>query len=94
MLACLGSFSDMYFMCLQGNIAEWKVEEGQEIAAGDVLAEIETDKATMDWESQVLPPAGLNIAKSTLCYEVLLHLFEHAQCCSAVTKLFNSRSAG
>jgi Biotin-requiring enzyme len=44
-------------MPLQGNIAEWKVEEGQEIAAGDVLAEIETDKATMDWESQVQPPA-------------------------------------
>jgi pyruvate/2-oxoglutarate dehydrogenase complex dihydrolipoamide acyltransferase (E2) component len=34
------------------------VEEGQEIAAGDVLAEIETDKATMDWESQVPLPAS------------------------------------
>lgn len=39
--------------CLQGNISEWKVDEGQEVAAGDLLAEIETDKATMDWESQV-----------------------------------------
>jgi len=36
----------------QGNISEWKIEEGQELAAGDVIAEIETDKATMDWESQ------------------------------------------
>lgn len=41
-------------MLVQGNIAEWKVEEGQEVSAGDVLAEVETDKATMDWESQVL----------------------------------------
>lgn len=37
----------------QGNIAAWKVEEGQEVTAGDVLAEVETDKATMDWENQV-----------------------------------------
>jgi pyruvate dehydrogenase E2 component (dihydrolipoamide acetyltransferase) len=37
----------------QGNIASWKKGEGDEIAAGDVLAEVETDKATMDWEAQV-----------------------------------------
>ena len=36
----------------QGNIAAWKVTEGQEVTAGDVLAEVETDKATMDWENQ------------------------------------------
>lgn len=36
----------------QGNIATWKVKEGQEVTAGDVLAEVETDKATMDWENQ------------------------------------------
>lgn len=38
----------------QGNVSSWKVEEGNEIAAGDVLAEIETDKATLEWENQVL----------------------------------------
>ena len=37
------------------------MEEGQEIAAGDVLAEIETDKATMDWESQVPLPNAWNL---------------------------------
>lgn len=37
----------------QGNIASWKVKVGQEVGAGDVLAEVETDKATMDWENQV-----------------------------------------
>ena len=40
-------------MTMQGNIAGWKKGEGDEIAAGDVLAEVETDKATMDWEAQV-----------------------------------------
>jgi pyruvate/2-oxoglutarate dehydrogenase complex dihydrolipoamide acyltransferase (E2) component len=52
----------LHLTCLQGNIAEWKVEEGQEIAAGDVLAEVETDKATMDWESQVSLPVDQSIA--------------------------------
>ncbi|CAG9461276.1 unnamed protein product [Pedinophyceae sp. YPF-701] len=36
----------------QGNILEWKVKPGDEIKAGDILCEIETDKATMEWESQ------------------------------------------
>ena len=40
---------------VQGNISGWKKGEGDEIAAGDVLAEVETDKATMDWEAQVRP---------------------------------------
>jgi pyruvate dehydrogenase E2 component (dihydrolipoamide acetyltransferase) len=35
----------------QGNISEWKLEEGDAIAAGDVVADIETDKATMALES-------------------------------------------
>ena len=35
----------------QGNIAEWKIKEGDAIAAGDVVADIETDKATMALES-------------------------------------------
>ena len=35
-----------------GNILSWKKKEGEAIAAGDVLAEVETDKATMEWEAQ------------------------------------------
>ena len=30
--------------CVQGNIAGWKKQPGDEIAAGDVLCEVETDK--------------------------------------------------
>ncbi|BGP39138.1 hypothetical protein JCM10450v2_003092 [Rhodotorula kratochvilovae] len=36
----------------EGGIASWKVKEGQSFAPGDVLLEIETDKATMDVEAQ------------------------------------------
>ncbi|UZJ55039.1 hypothetical protein CBS101457_004359 [Exobasidium rhododendri] len=36
----------------EGGVASWKVKEGDKFAAGDVLLEIETDKATMDVEAQ------------------------------------------
>jgi pyruvate/2-oxoglutarate dehydrogenase complex dihydrolipoamide acyltransferase (E2) component len=36
----------------EGNIAAWRVKEGEKFSAGDVLLEIETDKATMDVEAQ------------------------------------------
>src|SRR5438270_10684522 len=34
-----------------GKIARWVKNEGDEVRAGDVLAEIETDKATMEFEA-------------------------------------------
>ena len=49
----------------EGKLAKWLVEEGQTIKAGDIIAEIETDKATMEVEasdegkvSKLLIPAG------------------------------------
>jgi hypothetical protein len=36
----------------EGNIAKWSVKEGDSFSAGDVLLEIETDKASMDVEAQ------------------------------------------
>ncbi|OAV96314.1 hypothetical protein PTTG_06313 [Puccinia triticina 1-1 BBBD Race 1] len=36
----------------EGGIANWKKKEGESFAVGDVLLEIETDKATMDVEAQ------------------------------------------
>eukprot|EP00879_Flechtneria_rotunda_P001842 GHRR01002009.1.p1 GENE.GHRR01002009.1~~GHRR01002009.1.p1 ORF type:complete len:635 (+),score=234.41 GHRR01002009.1:105-2009(+) len=49
----------------QGNIAKWYVKSGDEIAAGTVLADIETDKATLAFENQedgyiaaILKPEG------------------------------------
>src|ERR1700750_1802732 len=35
----------------KGNLAKWLKKEGQTIKAGDVIAEIETDKATMEVEA-------------------------------------------
>jgi hypothetical protein len=35
----------------EGNIASWKVKEGDAFSAGDILLEIETDKASMDVEA-------------------------------------------
>ncbi|WP_426126139.1 pyruvate dehydrogenase complex dihydrolipoamide acetyltransferase [Pararhizobium sp. PWRC1-1] len=35
----------------EGNLAKWLVKEGDKVSAGDVLCEIETDKATMEVES-------------------------------------------
>lgn len=35
----------------EGNIVGWQKEEGEEVEAGDLLAEIETDKATMDFDA-------------------------------------------
>ena len=35
----------------EGTLARWNVKEGDQVAAGDVIAEIETDKATMEVEA-------------------------------------------
>src|ERR1700754_454765 len=35
----------------KGNLAKWIKKEGDKVAPGDVLAEIETDKATMEVEA-------------------------------------------
>ena len=49
----------------EGNLAKWNVNEGDTIAAGDVICEIETDKATMEVEAvdegvlgKILVPGG------------------------------------
>src|ERR1044071_4221409 len=35
----------------EGTLVAWKKKKGDTVSAGEVLAEIETDKATMEWES-------------------------------------------
>jgi len=49
----------------QGNLTKWLVKEGDAVASGDLLAEIETDKATMEFEAvdegtiaKILVPEG------------------------------------
>jgi pyruvate dehydrogenase E1 component beta subunit len=54
----------------EGTLAKWLVKEGDEVQAGDILAEIETDKATMEFESidegvvgKILVPEGTENVK-------------------------------
>ena len=49
----------------EGTLAKWLKNEGDTVAAGDIIAEIETDKATMEFEAvdegilgKILVPAG------------------------------------
>ena len=35
----------------EGKLAKWLVKEGDEVSSGDIMAEIETDKATMEFEA-------------------------------------------
>ena len=49
----------------KGNIQAWMKAEGDQLSEGDVLAQIETDKATMDFETpeegflaRILVPTG------------------------------------
>jgi pyruvate dehydrogenase E1 component beta subunit len=54
----------------EGTLAKWLVKEGDEVNSGDILAEIETDKATMEFEavdegkiSKILVPEGTDGVK-------------------------------
>src|ERR671912_682431 len=54
----------------EGTLAKWLVKEGDEVKSGDILAEIETDKATMEFEavdegtiSKILVPEGTDGVK-------------------------------
>ena len=54
----------------EGTLAKWLVKEGDNVTSGDILAEIETDKATMEFEavdegtiSKILVPEGTDGVK-------------------------------
>ncbi|WP_309610634.1 biotin/lipoyl-containing protein, partial [Sphingomonas sp.] len=54
----------------EGTLAKWLVKEGDAVKSGDILAEIETDKATMEFEavdegviSKILVPEGTDGVK-------------------------------
>ena len=63
----------------EGNLAKWLVHEGDEVHSGDLLAEIETDKATMEFEAvdegrigKILVPEGTEGVKVNQPIAVLL----------------------
>ncbi len=62
----------------EGNLAKWLVKEGDQVSAGDVIAEIETDKATMEVEAvdegtlaKIVVPAGTEGVKVNALIAVL-----------------------
>ena len=69
----------------EGNLAKWLVKEGDKVSSGDVIAEIETDKATMEVEAvdegtigKILVEAGAEGVKVNTPIAVLLEEGESA----------------
>ncbi len=63
----------------EGNLAKWHKKEGDQVKAGDLLAEIETDKATMEFEAvdegilgRILVPEGTEGVKVNQPIAVIL----------------------
>jgi len=62
----------------EGNLSKWLKNEGDKVVAGDVIAEIETDKATMEVEAvdegtlaKIVVPAGTEGVKVNAVIAVL-----------------------
>jgi pyruvate dehydrogenase E1 component beta subunit len=72
----------------EGNLAKWLKEEGDEIAPGDLIAEIETDKATMEVEAIdagvlgriVIPEGSEGVAVNT----VIAYMLEEGEDAAAL----------
>ncbi|UWR13903.1 pyruvate dehydrogenase complex dihydrolipoamide acetyltransferase [Sulfitobacter sp. M368] len=69
----------------EGTLAKWLVKEGDTVSSGDLLAEIETDKATMEFEAvdegvigKILIPEGSEGVKVNTAIAVLLEDGESA----------------
>ena len=73
----------------EGTLAKWLVKEGDTVSSGDLMAEIETDKATMEFEAvdegviaKILVPEG---AEGVKVGEVIAVLAEEGEDASAVS---------
>tara|TARA_R110002051_G_scaffold119880_1_gene193151 strand:+ start:1621 stop:2982 length:1362 start_codon:yes stop_codon:yes gene_type:complete len=62
----------------EGNLSKWLVKEGDKVGPGDVIAEIETDKATMEVEAvdegtvaKIVVPAGTEAVKVNALIAIL-----------------------
>ena len=70
----------------EGTLAKWLVKEGDTVGSGDLLAEIETDKATMEFESidegtiaRILIPEGTDNVKVGAVIAILAEEGESAE---------------
>lgn len=76
----------------EGNLAKWVKKEGDAVKAGDVIAEIETDKATMEVEAvdegrigKILVPAGTQGVKVNETIAILLEEGENDNALASVS---------
>jgi pyruvate dehydrogenase E2 component (dihydrolipoamide acetyltransferase) len=77
----------------EGTLAKWLVKEGDKVASGDILAEIETDKATMEFEAvdegtiaKIIVPEGTDGVKVGAPIAILAGEGEDASAASAAPK--------
>src|SRR5690606_6871826 len=73
----------------EGVVAEWHKKIGDKVKAGDILAEIETDKATMEFESfqdGVLLHIGVEKGKAAEVDSILAILGEAGEDISKILK--------
>uniref|UniRef100_UPI001F196ACA biotin/lipoyl-containing protein n=1 Tax=Falsiroseomonas oryziterrae TaxID=2911368 RepID=UPI001F196ACA len=74
----------------EGTLARWLKKEGDQVKAGDIIAEIETDKATMEVEAvdegilgKILVPGGTAAVKVNDVIAVLVEPGENADAAPA-----------
>ena len=84
----------------EGTLAKWLVKEGDDVKSGDILAEIETDKATMEFEAvdegtvaKILVPEGTDGVKVGAPIAILAGEGEDAKAASAAPKADTAASA-
>jgi len=84
----------------EGKLAKWLVHEGDEVHSGDLLAEIETDKATMEFEAvdegrigKILVPEGTEGVKVNQPIAVLLGEDEDASTATDIPSAMQSIKA-
>jgi len=77
----------------EGTLAKWLVKEGDTVKAGDIMAEIETDKATMEFEAvdegtiaRISVPEGTDGVKVGTVIAILAEEGEDASAVEAPTK--------
>jgi pyruvate dehydrogenase E2 component (dihydrolipoamide acetyltransferase) len=84
----------------EGTLAKWLVKEGDSVSSGDILAEIETDKATMEFEAvdegtigKILVGEGTDGVKVGTAIAILLEEGEDASAVAAASKADSAPAA-
>jgi len=83
----------------EGKLSKWLVKEGDAVKSGDILAEIETDKATMEFEAvdegkigKILVPEGTEGVKVNQAIATLLQDGEAAPTAKAESKVAETKN--